>query len=94
MNNEFIRKSDAVEILRARAEMANVGTPKLVFDAASRMIDKMPAVDALEVVRCRDCKWWTGEMMYYFPGYCLNINKCMGENGYCSSGCKKDEDNG
>ena len=58
MNNDLIRRADAVEILRARAETANVGTPKLVFDAASRMIDKMPAVDAVQVVRCRDCKYY------------------------------------
>lgn len=85
MNNEFISRSDAVEILRARAEMAT-GTPKEVFFAAADMLEKLPAVDAVEVVRCRDCKWWTGEMLNYFPGYCLNINKCMAENWYCASG--------
>ena len=93
MNNEFIRKSDAVEILRARAEMANVGTPKLVFDAASRMIDRMPAVDAVEVVRCRDCMWWT-EMQDSLQGKCLLMG-CFPTGGwYCGNGCAKDEDNG
>lgn len=51
-----------------------------------RIICESPKVDAVEVVRCRDCKWWTGEMLNYFPGYCLNINKCMAENWYCASG--------
>ena len=43
-------------------------------------------IGKLEPVRCRDCKWWTGEMLNYFPGYCLNIHKCMAENWYCASG--------
>ena len=93
MKNDFIRKSDAVEILRARAEMANVGTPKLVFDAASRMIDRMPAVDAVQVVRCRDCKWWT-ETQDSFQGKCMLTGEFPSRGWYCANGCKKDEDNG
>ena len=52
----------------------------LLIDAMIKETQDAPAVDAVEVVRCRDCKWWTGEMLNYFPGYCLNINKCMAEN--------------
>ena len=93
MNNEFIRKSDAVEMLRARAEMADVGTPKLVFDGASRMIERMPAADVFEVVRCRDCMWWT-EVQDSLQGKCLLMGCYPAGGWYCANGCKKDEDNG
>lgn len=93
MKNDLIRRADAVEILRARAEMANVGTPKLVFDAASRMIDKMPAVDAVEVVRCRDCKWWTGTQDS-LQGECMLMGGFPAGGWYCADGCAKGEDNG
>lgn len=92
MNNDLIRRADAVEILRARAEMANVGTPKLVFDAASRMIDRMPAVDAVEVVRCRDCMWWT-EMQDSLQGKCMLTGVFPAGGWYCANGCKKGEYN-
>ena len=84
MNNEFIRLSDAVEILRARAEMAT-GTPKSVFFAAADMIEKLPAVDAVQVVRCRDCKWWV-KLADYMPGLCASNLKWTAENWYCASG--------
>lgn len=31
------------------------------FRAIFRRINKAPAVDAVEVVRCKDCKWYRGE---------------------------------
>lgn len=27
-------------------------------------IEKMPTVDAVEVVRCKDCKWWKSNYMW------------------------------
>lgn len=88
MNNEFIRKSDAVEMLRARAEMAAVGTPKLVFDGASRMIERMPAADAFEVVRCMDCENWT-KMHDSAQGKCWLTGDYPTGSWYCANGRKK-----
>ena len=51
---DLISRADAVEILRARAEM-EIGKPKVAFFAAADMLEKLPAVDAVQVVRCRDC---------------------------------------
>lgn len=65
MNNEFIRKSDAVEILRARAEMAT-GTPKEVFFAAADMIEKLPALDAKPVIYGK----WSRTDAYPHHVYC------------------------
>ena len=54
-------------------------------------INSMPTVDAVEVVRCRDCvRWGTGHV---FETEC--IKECqyghylVGENGYCVYGERK-----
>lgn len=60
MKNDFIRKSAVLDILRARAEIS-VGTPKVVFDAAAFMIDKLPEANVDFV---RNGKWFkNGEHM-------------------------------
>lgn len=41
------------------------------FKAARRRINKAPAVDAVEVVRCKDCKW-------YKPDTEFGIDKATG----------------
>ena len=87
MNNDLIRRSNAVDILRAWAEMAT-GTPKEVFFAAADMLEKLPAVDALQVVRCRDCMWWT-VTQDSLQGKCLLTGEYPAGGWYCANGCKK-----
>ena len=55
-------------------------------------IDKAPTVDAVEVVRCKDCKYWsdgikgcTDRVKFCSIGYYM-----VGENGYCGFGERKD----
>ena len=31
---------------------------RIGFDAIKRVIDDAPTIDAVEVVRCKDCKYW------------------------------------
>lgn len=54
-----------------------------------RMIDDAPTVDAVEVVHCKDCRYWWGES-----------EQCMDEMGfarkweaddYCSNGERREE---
>lgn len=42
-------------------------------------IDNAPTVDAVQVVRCKDCLWW---------------DECYGldDNGYCHHGERKDDE--
>ena len=42
-------------------------------------IDNAPTIDAVPVVRCKDCKWW---------------DECdeLDENGYCHHGERKDDE--
>ncbi len=58
-----------------------------------------PKVDAVPVVRCKDCKYqikkkyWSDEGIY-FRGWCsvFNILVATGDNGYCSRGERRDGD--
>lgn len=57
------------------------------LEVAIADLGDMPTVDAVEVVRCKDCKWWHDMK-------CTNINgaNClvMNENWFCCSGERKD----
>ena len=46
------------------------------------MLAYAPTVDAVEVVRCKDCKNWEDG---YF-GYCTKIHTAMDYDGFCSNG--------
>lgn len=59
---------------------------------AIRIACEMPTVDAVEVVRCKDCKHWGtgygGETEH--AKVCEFANYMVGANGYCVYGEKMD----
>lgn len=54
------------------------------LDEVSGVIDACPTVDAVPVVRCKDCKDW-GPGLGGIP-ICRKTNKPMSPNGFCSYG--------
>lgn len=67
--------------------MARTGTEKQGVWKSE--IDKMPTVDAVPVIRCKDCK-------YYEEGYmgrmiCIDDGVCRNDDDYCSSAERKEE---
>ena len=64
------------------------------LDEITQEIFDAPTVDAVEVVRCKDCKHWADGV-----AGCTDHVKCckigyymIGENGYCVYGERKTED--
>lgn len=57
------------------------------------MIRKRPSVDAVEVVRCKDCKRWMKDVegCTEFVGRCDYANYMIGANGYCLYGERKED---
>ena len=47
------------------------------------IIDETPTVDAVEVVRCKDCK-------YYMTIHCTCDGCCISDYWYCADGERKD----
>ena len=62
--------------------------------ALKALINMQPTIDAVPVVRCRECIHWVGD----FPGATKYVKRCewagymVGENGYCVYGERKEEE--
>ena len=82
------------DFLKRYTEMEKDG--KIIFAACeikqdfADMISNVPTVDAVEVVRCKDCKWLYDEM----DDYCCRSHRGLVricENSFCSYGKRKED---
>ena len=73
-----MRLIDADEIQRQR-----------IKDVIDAIVDSTPTVDAVEVVRCKDCKQFRKKGEGY--GCCLEGYGNVDGNHYCSYGERKEE---
>ena len=61
-------------------------------------IDKLPTVDSVEVVRCKDCKYWGQDVSNYSGDdeiFCTNpdgLDNYAHPDDFCSYGERKDGD--
>ena len=53
------------------------------------MIDKQPTVDAVQVVRCRECKWFDGKECCDRNGLFVGFNY---ETFFCADGERRTDD--
>ena len=65
----------------------------------TELIDKQPTVDAVEVVRCKECKFWDRTNMVTDIGF-PDLARCLrghedysDEFWYCADGERKDDGN-
>ena len=57
------------------------------------MVDDSPTIDAVPVVRCRECRHWSEHPEGYL-GVCSFISRnFVMENGYCAWGERKEDSN-
>ena len=68
---------------------------RIGFDAIKRVIDDAPTIDAVDVVRCKDCKWWQdSEVGVVECPICTRIHDMVFEMGaydHCSKGKRREE---
>ena len=87
------RLVDADEIPFAETTLVHTGE-KIVW-IGKHSIDAMPTVDAVQVVRCRDCKYIYTIGSYPFVVCSCTHNKGLGDNvklnDFCSYGERKEE---
>ena len=62
---------------------------KIGFNAIAKVIDDAPTVDAVEVVRCKDCKHYNGLLYTLCPQSGMNV--IDDEESYCSWAERKEE---
>lgn len=69
---------DRRKLLEEITSEQNLRADSLMSEWYADMVKRQPKVDAVEVVRCKDCKFW---------GSCFSP-----DNGYCNDGELKDGD--
>ena len=79
----------AIEIVRNRG-IAHPNAYHLT-NYATLILREAPTVDAVEVVRCNNCKHWLKDVTVCsgFVGRCDFANYMVGATGYCSYGERK-----
>ena len=82
---------DVDALLRHKRKMSGADFGGEFWDEAvlASDIKNAPTVDAVEVVRCKDCKWLYDEM----DDYCCRSHRGLVricENSFCSYGERKD----
>lgn len=87
MDDKLVRMSDVKDLFHQGDEKTfPFSAPGLVTE---RDIDSIPAVDAVEVVRCRECVNW--RRYENSPADCdLNMMR-MGPEDYCSYGQRRED---
>ena len=66
--------------------------PVKVVSNVPFLIERCSTVDAVEVVRCKDCRYWTYDG-YHKHHYCSNamgLRYVCPANNFCSNGERKD----
>lgn len=94
-NNDLIRRGATAKDLRAyaerKAQVNGIEYANGILAAACRIEQSIPAVDAVEVVRCRECRFNTTEKK------CLNsdsIIRIPSDNDFCSYGQRREDGDG
>ena len=75
------------DALIAEYDRVHIGEP----GKARKLMEDAPTIDAVEVVRCKDCKWLYDEM----DDYCCRSHRGLVricENSFCSYGERKDNE--
>lgn len=96
-----MRLIDADELLKSfritkkLAEMTLCDVGVATWNTAEAITEGEPTIDAVEVVRCKDCKWQP-ETIYGIRGaecnqlWCVCFNTWVPMDHYCSKGERKD----
>ena len=86
MANDLISRN----ALLAEYDRVHIGEP----GNARKLIEQAPTIDAVEVVRCKDCKHWLKDVAGCtdFVGRCEWANYMVGAVGYCVYGERKDKE--
>lgn len=83
----LVRQNDILHLIDwYQTEYCEVET---YFEEFRRDIESWTAVDAVPVVRCKDCKFYTVRNYIEKSGICTLATRHLGDDGYCSEGERK-----
>ena len=82
-------------ISRAEAIGAFTGNPPDYYSTSYIVseLSSVPAVDAVPVIRCKDCEFWNyKDCVVEGNFYCDMLERYTLENFYCAAGIRRDAD--
>ena len=84
MNNDLISRSALLDDIQADVDNGGVG--RMVAGALKRYVKRVPAVDAVIPVRCKECKHFKRNLEN--DTYCSSVNGLTNpeEDDFCSYG--------
>ena len=87
---EYIERDEAKRVMKAN-DWLNPAIPNVV----NVILDRLPAADVVEVVRCMDCTWWEVRSHGSMVGRCQNpinglVSEYCDDEDYCSYGKRKE----
>ena len=86
--------ADALGIGKAKREAFTVPEYADGWNSAKKIIDTAPTVDAVPVVRCKDCKYWQDNNDGYPHEECRwGHGETPDANDFCSYGERKNNGN-
>ena len=94
MDKEYVGREEVIKILE-HYDLSSGSTLSYhsgAIECAVSEIEMLPAADVVEVVRCKDCKWYSelvcGEgKLLGSQGWCNEVMaRPMPSNGFCSFG--------
>ena len=83
-----MRLIDADELKKTIKNMPNDYYGDLCIGDAIKEIDNAPTIDAVLVVRCKDCKQYNTTGCSKGFGWCESIDRGVSDDFYCSCGEK------
>lgn len=97
--SDYIKREDAIQAIVGHlvpkqydGNLVNAG-----FEVAHEIVDALPSADVVEVVRCKDCKYWKPYTSQYGTGQFCECPCSFGGQGikkpddYCSYGERRDD---
>ena len=83
MAKEYIEREALIKRIRLLPRFAPYNTVR--YSSVQNVIFDAPTADVVEVVRCKECRSYNKRY-----GECTRYGAHLGENGFCSSGIRKE----
>lgn len=87
---EYIERGTGVSIFRAKANMAVLMDAAPYFEKAAQMLEKLPTVDAVVVIRCKDCEYSWEDIGGLTCSYGCCVDCIVREDFFCADGVKRE----
>lgn len=89
---EYINREIAINLIKDYMTPAIDGYEEFLRDEiCGNILGKLSTVDVVEVVRCKDCKYYTSMIPNKNHGICSLASRHLGDDGFCSEGERRDD---